>query len=117
VLVTVWWSGCWSRRPIRTERVRRVAHGWNIDSAVGSDAPDLSTPRLGVVGTGRGGAAGWCTLLGPEGPGFLPGVGRVVIGNGGGVDCFLVGVGPAGPSLGCMKLEGHLWGSVVPIVC
>lgn len=23
------------------------------------------------VGTGRGGAAGWCTLLGPEGPGFL----------------------------------------------
>ena len=41
MLVTVWWSGCWSRRPIRTERVRRVAHGWNIDSAVGSDAPDL----------------------------------------------------------------------------
>lgn len=24
------------------------------------------------VGRGRGGAAGWCTLLGPEGPGFLP---------------------------------------------
>lgn len=23
------------------------------------------------VGTGRGGAVGWCTLLGPEGPGFL----------------------------------------------
>lgn len=35
--------GCWSRRLFRTERVRRVAHGWNIDSAVGSDASDLST--------------------------------------------------------------------------
>lgn len=22
------------------------------------------------VGTGRGGGPGWCTLLGPEGPGF-----------------------------------------------
>ena len=37
------------------------------------------------VGTGRGGALSWCTLLGPEGPGFLPWVGRVVAGNGGGV--------------------------------
>lgn len=35
--------GGWSRRLFRTERVRRVAHGWNIDSAVGSDASDLST--------------------------------------------------------------------------
>ena len=57
MLVTVWWSGCWSRRPIRTERVRRVAHGWNIDSAVGSDASDFSTPgfawleRVGVERT------------------------------------------------------------------
>ena len=46
MLVTVWWSGCWSRRPIRTERVRRVAHGWNIDSAVGSDASDLQYSGL-----------------------------------------------------------------------
>ena len=37
------------------------------------------------VGTGRGGAFSWCTLLGPEGPGFLPGVGCIGAGNGGGV--------------------------------
>ena len=43
MLVTVGCPVHWSRRPIRTERVRRVAHGWNIDSAVGSDASDLST--------------------------------------------------------------------------
>jgi hypothetical protein len=60
VLVTVWWSGCWSRRPIRTERVRRVAHGWNIDSAVGSDAPDLQytgLARLERVGVERSAGA------------------------------------------------------------
>jgi hypothetical protein len=32
----------------------------------------LGLLREGRVGTGRGGAVGWCTLLGPEGPGFLP---------------------------------------------
>ena len=46
----------------------------------------ISVHRVCLVGTGRGGANGWCTLLGPEGPGFLPLVGRVVAGNGGGVD-------------------------------
>jgi hypothetical protein len=49
-----------------------VAHGWNIDSAVVGAAADLSTAGLsGLVGNGlvvRVG--GWCTLLGPEGPGF-----------------------------------------------
>lgn len=45
----------------------------------------ISVHRACLVGTGRGGAISWCTLLGPEGPGFLPGVGRVVAGNGGGV--------------------------------
>lgn len=40
------------------------------------------------VGTGRGGAAGWCTLLGPEGPGFL--LTR---------ECWW-GLGLTGPSLG-----------------
>lgn len=48
MLSTVMVGGGWSRRPIRTDRVRRVAHGWNIDSAVGADASDSSTPRLRV---------------------------------------------------------------------
>jgi hypothetical protein len=70
VLFTVVVGGCWSRRPIRTECVRRVAHGWNIDSAVGSASSGSSTPAcwLERVGWER---VGWCTLLGPEGPGFL----------------------------------------------
>jgi hypothetical protein len=116
VLVTVWWSGCWSRRPIRTERVRRVAHGWNIDSAVGSDASDFSTPgdRLERVGvelpagarcwvlrdqaSRRRGSRSHRKRCGCESAGWW-------------------GLGLDGPSLGCMKLEGYLWGSVVPIVC
>lgn len=77
----------------------------------------ISVHRACLVGTGRGGAISWCTLLGPEGPGFLLGVGRVVIGNGGGVDTHLVGVGPTGPSLGHMMSDRLVWGSVVPIVC
>ncbi len=58
--------------PIRTERVRRLAHGWNIDSAVGSAASDPSTAGpFGAGGERVGGErVGWCTLLGPEGPGF-----------------------------------------------
>jgi hypothetical protein len=58
--------------PIRTERVRRLAHGWNIDSAVVSVAADLSTPAPSGVGWNGWvvGVGGWCTLLGPEGPGF-----------------------------------------------
>ena len=64
-------GGGWSRRLIRTERVRRVAHGWNIDSAVGSDASDLQYTGFAWLERVGGGAAGWCTLLGPEGPGFL----------------------------------------------
>jgi hypothetical protein len=78
----------------------------------------ISVHRACPVGTGRGGAISWCTLLGPEGPGFLPGVGRVLVGNGEGVDLRCrVGVGPAGPSLGRMMSDRLVWGSVVPIVC
>lgn len=66
MLFTVMVSGGWSRRPIRTERVRRVAHGWNIDSAVGSASSGLSTfPVVGLVpvlggwnGSGVSGLAG-----------------------------------------------------------
>jgi hypothetical protein len=63
VLFTVWWVSGWSRRPIRTERVRRVAHGWNIDSAVGSASSGLSTlgfssEGLGWNGSGVSGLAG-----------------------------------------------------------
>jgi len=64
VLFTFVVGGCWSRRPIRTERVRRVAHGWNIDSAVGSASSGLSTlgclfgDGLGWNGSGGSGSAG-----------------------------------------------------------
>ena len=55
-----------------------VAHGWNIDSAVGSAASDLSTPGPSWFGLERVGGerVGWCTLLGPEGPGFPAECGR-----------------------------------------
>ena len=116
-------SGCWSRRPIRTERVRRVAHGWNIDSAVGSASSGPSTSPVLACQHGwwervGGERVGWCTLLGPEGPGFLGGAALVVgtVVSAGGV-VVAWGLGREGPSLGCMMSEGFLRGSVVPIVC
>ena len=54
---------------------------------------------------------GWCTLLGPEGPGFLLWVVSVMDAH------PWWGLGLEGPSLGHMKPEGSFWGSVVPIVC
>lgn len=86
--------GLGSRRPIRTERVRRVAHGWNIDSAVGSASPGLSTLCLqGWNGSGGSGSAGArCWVLRDQAS--CQGVSS---------DVLVVGVGPAGPSLGCMK--------------
>jgi hypothetical protein len=82
----VLWLPVWvvmgSRRRV-TRTWLPVAHGWNIDSAVGSDAFDLQYTGLCLVGTGRGGAAGWCTLLGPEGPGFLLVMPVMGVGGGG----------------------------------
>ena len=78
---------------------------------VGAMLP-ISVHRAYPVGTGRGGATVWCTLLGPEGPGFLPSCGsRLPVS--GGVDLRgWWGLGRTGPSLGRMKLTvvvGGVW--------
>ncbi len=91
--------------PVRTECVRRLAHGWNIDSAVGIGFSGL-VRRFRVLGTGRGVGVGWCTLLGPEGPGFR--VAMVVAVRGWAGD---------GPSFGLIRADGFVGGGLVPIVC
>ena len=55
--------------PDLSERLSRLAHGWNID--IGAEPIGSNSVRLLEEGTVRFGKRRTCTLLGPEGPGLI----------------------------------------------
>ena len=55
--------------PDLSERLSRLAHGWNID--IGAEPIGSNSVRLLEEGTVRFGKRRTCTLLGPEGPDLI----------------------------------------------
>ena len=80
--------------PDLSERLSRLAHGWNID--IGAEPNGSNSVHLLQIGTVRTRKPRTCTLLGPEGPG----ADRVSF-----LELVVVGVCSSGPLL-CLPVGG-----------